>query len=242
MFLVFLFLMMYFYFMKINKNFQFSIGSKMSNGDMCLLDSATTHTILREKKYFSHLIMKRANVNTISGSTKIIEGSGRAALLLPGGTILAINNALYCSKSQRNLLSFKVIRQNGYHIETANEGKVEYLYITTIKEGKRFVHEKLPALSSGLYHTSIDVVESHVMINKRFIDHNDFIIWHDRLGHPCYNMMRKIIENLHGHTLKNQKILQSKEFSCAACSQEKLIVKPSTTKVGIESLVFLERI
>ncbi|XP_059284821.1 uncharacterized protein LOC132038113 [Lycium ferocissimum] len=186
---------------------------------MCLLDSATTHTILREKKYFSHLVMKRAYVNTISGSTKLIEGSGKATLLLPGGTILAINNALYCSKSRRNLLSFKVIRQNGYHVETANEGQVEYLYITTMKAGERFVHEKLPALSSGLYHTSISAVETHVVVNKRFNGSNDFIIWHDRLGHPGSNMMRKIIKNSHGHTLKNQKILQFKEFSCAACSQ-----------------------
>ncbi|XP_060203039.1 uncharacterized protein LOC132631479 [Lycium barbarum] len=214
----------------------------MSNRDMCLLDSATTHTILREKKYFSHLVMKRACVNTISGSTKLIEGSGKATLLLPGGTILAISDALYCSKSRRNLLSFKVIRQNGYHIETANEGKVECLYIITMKAGEKFVHEKLPALSSGLYHTSIGAVETHVVVNKRFNDSNDFIIWHDRLGHPGSSMMRKIIKNSHGHTLKNQKILQFKEFSCAACSQGKLIIKPSATKVGIESPAFLERI
>ena len=74
----------------------------MSNGDMCLLDSATTHTILREKKYFSHLVMKKAYVNTISGSTKLIEGTGRAALLLPAETLLVIDNALYCSKSQHD--------------------------------------------------------------------------------------------------------------------------------------------
>jgi len=59
----------------------------MSNGDMCLLDSATTHTILREKKYFSNLVMKMAYVNTISGSTKLIEGSGRATMLQLGGTM-----------------------------------------------------------------------------------------------------------------------------------------------------------
>ena len=86
----------------------------MSSGDMCLLDSATTHTILREKKY--RLIMKKEYVNTRCGSTKLIECSGRATLLLPGGTLLVIDNALYCSKSHRNLLSFKVIRQNDYHV------------------------------------------------------------------------------------------------------------------------------
>ena len=55
-------------------------------------------------------------------------------------------------------------------------------------------------------------------------------------------MMRKIIENSHEHAMKNQKILQFKEFSCAACSQGKLIIRPSTIKVRMESPTFLERI
>ncbi|TYH08959.1 hypothetical protein ES288_A07G058700v1 [Gossypium darwinii] len=88
---------------------------------MCLADSATTHTILKDKKYFSHLTMSNAHVNTISGSSKLIEGSGRAIILLPKGTKFIIDDALYSTKSQRNLLSFKDIRLNGYHIETMNE-------------------------------------------------------------------------------------------------------------------------
>jgi hypothetical protein len=55
-------------------------------------------------------------------------------------------------------------------------------------------------------------------------------------------MMRKIIENSCGHSLKNQKILQSNELSCAACSQGKLIIRPSPAKIQNESLTFLERI
>ncbi|TYJ26271.1 hypothetical protein E1A91_A07G108400v1 [Gossypium mustelinum] len=95
---------------------------------MCLTDSATTHTILKDKKYFSHLTMSNAHVNTISGSSKLIEGSGRAIILLPKGTKFIIDDALYSTKSQRNLLSFKDIRLNGYHIETMNEKIVEYIY------------------------------------------------------------------------------------------------------------------
>ncbi|TYH09654.1 hypothetical protein ES288_A07G113900v1 [Gossypium darwinii] len=96
--------------------------------DICLTDSATTHTILKDKKYFSHLTMSNAHVNTISGSSKLIEGSGRAIILLPKGTKFIIDDALYSTKSQRNLLSFKDIRLNGYHIETMNEKIVEYIY------------------------------------------------------------------------------------------------------------------
>ena len=54
--------------------------------------------------------------------------------------------------------------------------------------------------------------------------------------------MKIIIENSHRHPLKNQKILQSNELSCMACSQGKLLIRPSPTKVRVESPTFLERI
>ena len=86
--------------------------------DFCLADSATTHTILKDKKYFQQLSLSKAYVNTISGSSNLIEGFGRANIMLPRETKLYIDDTLYSSKSRRNLLSFKDIRHNGYHIET----------------------------------------------------------------------------------------------------------------------------
>jgi hypothetical protein len=50
----------------------------ISSGDICLADSATTHIILKHKQYFSTMRMMKAKVNTISGSTDLIEGSRRA--------------------------------------------------------------------------------------------------------------------------------------------------------------------
>ena len=55
-------------------------------------------------------------------------------------------------------------------------------------------------------------------------------------------MMWRIIEQSHGHPLKNKNILFPNEYPCAACSQGKLIVKLSFSKVTFESLVFLEGI
>ena len=55
-------------------------------------------------------------------------------------------------------------------------------------------------------------------------------------------MMRRIIENSHGHPLKNQKILLSNDYPCSACSQGKLITKPSHSKIVVECPSFLERI
>ncbi|PIN07745.1 hypothetical protein CDL12_19688 [Handroanthus impetiginosus] len=168
---------------------QYFIGPNINMEEICLADSATTHTILRNKKYFSCLMMREANVTTISGSTNLIEGSRKANILLPGGTRFVIDDALFSSKSQRNLLSFKDIRRNGYHIETTNDENIEYLQITMILLGKKCILEKLPAFSSGLYYTNISTIETHAVVNQKFIDTNTFTIWHDQLGHPGSIMM-----------------------------------------------------
>jgi hypothetical protein len=55
-------------------------------------------------------------------------------------------------------------------------------------------------------------------------------------------MMRRIIESANGHPLKDLKILLSKDLSCAACSLEKLIIRPSKNKIKNEFSLFLERI
>ena len=49
------------------------------DGDICFADSATNHTIIKDKKYFSNLKMKdyTGGISTISGNAKIIMSSGR---------------------------------------------------------------------------------------------------------------------------------------------------------------------
>ena len=105
--------------------------SNINGRDICLANSATTHTILRHMQYFSNMRMMKAKVNTIWGSTYFIEGSRRANVMLHNETRFIIDNALFSTKSRRNLLSFKDIRLNGYHIETANNNDIEYLYIVS---------------------------------------------------------------------------------------------------------------
>lgn len=89
-----------------------NMDTSTSNEDMCLADSATTHAILKIKRYFYNLVNRKTDVSTITDTSKIIEGSGRANMLLRGGIILHIDNALYSPKSHKNLLSFKDIRLN----------------------------------------------------------------------------------------------------------------------------------
>ena len=103
-----------------------------SNVDACLVDCATTHTILCDKKYFSNLSLVKSNVNTISSPIDLIQGFERATIILPSGTKIHINDVLYYITSKQNLLSFKDIQRNGYHIETINNGSNEYLLITSV--------------------------------------------------------------------------------------------------------------
>ena len=94
----------------------------MNEANVCLADCATTHIILQDKRYFLDLTLTNANASTIFGTTKLIEVSKRANIMLPNGTRFHINDALYSSKYTRNLLIFIDICINGYHIKTMNEG------------------------------------------------------------------------------------------------------------------------
>ena len=96
--------------------------------------------------------------------------------MLPNGTRFHINDILYSRKFTRNLLSFKDIRRYGYHIETMNEGNTKCLNITSFVFGKKLVIEKLSTTSSRLYHTTINPIESYVVVDKKFNDPKTFII------------------------------------------------------------------
>ncbi|GAV71677.1 hypothetical protein CFOL_v3_15167, partial [Cephalotus follicularis] len=104
-------------------------------------------------------------VETISGTSDLIEGSGMASFVLLNGTQMHITDTLYSTKSRRKLLSFKDIRLNGYHIETTNENGKEYLYITGNSFGRKQILEKLHGLSSGLYIMKIRVIEYHNVVD-----------------------------------------------------------------------------
>jgi hypothetical protein len=165
------------------------INSKMIGEDLCLTDSCTTHTIFRNKKYFQHLILNKASVNTISGSSNRVEGSGRANIILPKGTKFCIDDGLYSFKSRRNLIIFKDIRLNGYHVETTNEGNNEYFYITSIISSQKLILEKLSAFFFELYYTTIRTIESHVVMYRKYSNSKMFMLWYDRLRHPKTIMM-----------------------------------------------------
>ena len=126
--------------------------------ELCLVDSGTTNSILRETKYFQTLTKRQGNVLTIAGRDAIIVGSGRATIVLPMGIQIIIEDALLYPDSKRTLLSYRDIRQNGFHIETRDDNNEEILLITKNSGyGKRIV-EKIPSFPSRLYYTYIKTV------------------------------------------------------------------------------------
>ena len=109
--------------------------------------------------------MVKSNVNAILGLVDLIQGSGRATIILLRGTKIHINDVLYYAKSKRNLFSFKDIRRNGYHIETMNDDSNEYLLITSIIYGGKHILKKLHSYSFRLYQTIIRPTELYVVMN-----------------------------------------------------------------------------
>lgn len=75
--------------------------------ELCLVDSGTTNSILREIKYFQTLKKREGKVLTIAGRDTMIVGSGRAIITLPMGTQITIEDALLYPDSTRTLLSYR---------------------------------------------------------------------------------------------------------------------------------------
>ena len=208
--------------------------------ETCLADSATTHTILRETKYFESIKKSPGSIMTIAGCGSHIVGSGRATIILPMGTTLIINDALLYPESTRTLLSFRDIRANGFHAETDDENGKDCLLITKRDAGGKHVIERLPSFDTGLYYTKIVAPPVYTTLKTVFRSSELFCLWHDRLGHPGLRMMRNIINNSHGHNVNVKNFPNPDDFVCSACAKGKLVIRPSPLKVRDEIPAFLE--
>jgi peptide/histidine transporter 3/4 len=188
-----------------------SVDLNPKEEELCLVDSCTTNSILREIKYFQTLKKREGNIMTIAGRDALIVDSGRATITLPMGTQITIEDALLYPDSTRTLLSFRDVRKNGLHVETHMDNKEEFLLFTKLTGYGKQIYEKISSLQTGLYYTYIKPIE-HVAYKIIFQDVDTFRNWHDRLGHPGIGMMRKIISNSIGHDMENAKFPQNKDF------------------------------
>ena len=101
--------------------------SMLSDGvhsEVALLDSTTTHTILRDPSFFlfpdGHTdAWQVCKMHTIAGGRDFKYREGWATIVLPGGTTFEIENAMYAPDAHRSLISFKDLRVNGIHTTTS---------------------------------------------------------------------------------------------------------------------------
>ena len=81
------------------------------NEVMYVFPTVQLHTIFQDKRYFLDLTLTNANVSTISATANLIEGFGRANIMLQNGSKFYINGALYSSKSTRKCSASKIFAE-----------------------------------------------------------------------------------------------------------------------------------
>jgi hypothetical protein len=134
---------------------------------MCLVDSCTTNSILRETKYFQTLTRRTENILTTAGCNTNIVGSGRATIVLSMGTQVTIENALLYPDSTRTLLSYRDIRKNVLHVITHEENNEEFLHTIKKNGDDHDILERIHSLPSGLYYIYIKLIP-HVVYKVIF--------------------------------------------------------------------------
>ena len=126
-----------------------------------------------------------------------------------------------------------------YHIETHHQNNEEFLLITKDHGYDRDTLERIPSILSRLYCSYIKPVQ-HIAYKVIFQNVNAFQTWHERLGHPGIGM-RKITSNFVGHSLTNARFPQSSYYTCTVCAIGKLILRPSSLKIKVEPLKYLNK-
>jgi hypothetical protein len=127
------------------------MGTILMEEKIYLVDNCTTNIILRKIKYFQTLTKSEENITTIASHNAVIVGSRRATLILPMGTKLVIKDKLLYPDLTRTLLSYKDTSHNSFHVETHNDNKDKYLFITKNDGYIKQALEKFPSISSRLY-------------------------------------------------------------------------------------------
>ena len=106
------------------------------------------------------------------------------------------------------LQSFKDICENNCHVETAEENKMGYLYITSYLYNHKHILEKIEHLPNGLYITTISSIEANHVTGQNLVRSSTYFLCHDLLGHPSQDMMLCILKSSYGHPLSRKRWLK----------------------------------
>ena len=120
--------------------------------EVALLDSTTTHTILRDSLFFSFIrknikAWQVCQMHTIVGRPDVKFCEGWATIVSHGGTTLLIDRAMYAPSVHRSLISFKDLQAHGIYTFTVVKDHEEAL---ELKQGTEVIATAY-ARAIGLY-------------------------------------------------------------------------------------------
>jgi hypothetical protein len=223
-----------------SENYMVQSPGVRSHADRALLDSASTHTILRSLEFFNTVgalgPWLESELLTIAGSRNFRFREGRATVILPGGFPLKCEMAMFAPDAPRSLISYRDLRNNGIHLSTSmesDEDSLELIHgtsrITKVRAGK-----------TGLYEMQIGAPDAADTRSCSLTVLPKTQLWHKRLGHPGTTMLRRMIPALAGHNLHSSDA--DKMDDCMACIQGKYAKHPSRWRLPTELPQPLERL
>src|SRR5450759_2972617 len=220
------------------------MSTSSSQEDLAMLDSGTTHTILRDPRYFEFSRpdsetwrpdptasrpdsegWRTWELSTVAGKRTMTFCEGRARVMLPGGATLVCTHAMFAPDAQRSLISFRDLRSHGIHALTAIREGEETLELrqgqkclATAKYGASGLYEipiSCPTRGPRVMHPTSGSAYSVTIPDKTNL-------WHGRMGHPGTTMFRRMLPMLTGHEVCPSDA--NKVGACEACAQGKLIL------------------
>ncbi len=66
-----------------------------TSDDLYILDSGTSHTILKRREYFQHITPSNRQVTMITSTNQLEQGHGPARVILPNQTVIHIADAIF---------------------------------------------------------------------------------------------------------------------------------------------------
>ena len=221
-----------------------------SDSDVALLDSASTHTILTNPKFFhfqeNEKSWQHCQIVTMAGSRTLKFREGRATVVFPGGFPLTCDKTMYAPDAPRSLISYRDLRARKIHISTAMEMNEEIL---ELRQGHEiFATAKVGA--DGLYkvvikpltNSPVSLIDEEEVSMAAWVRGPEALsrnlapgvfvdtiakpnLWHIRLGHPGTTIFHRMLPLTTGHNLVTSHA--EKTHDCLACIQGKYIRRPS---------------
>ena len=230
------------------ENYMTVRGNVIPRPDVALLDSASTHTILTDPRFFEfpkeQTSWQYCKITTMAESRDLKFREGRAKVMLPGGHTFTCAGAMFAPEAPRSLISYKDLRANDIHISTAMDRGEEMLelrrgqsLLATAAAGDEGLYKLVLQTSSPVSPTDVDEVcmaawpAGPELINCNLAQNvsKDTMakpdLWHRRLGHPGETVLRQMLPLVVGHNLNASDA--HKTTKCTTCIRGKFSKKPS---------------